>query len=84
VVLSLEGEVKEPADREARDQVKTKVREFARRYAKANRSIICRELLGVDLSTEEGSRIFKEQGLLTKVCAPAVRQAALILQDMLG
>ena len=55
-------------------------REFMDAFASQNGSYLCRDLLsGCVLTTEEGQRRFKEQGLLEKVCKPCVRSAAEIL-----
>jgi C_GCAxxG_C_C family probable redox protein len=58
-------------------------REFMDAFADRNGSYLCRDLLsGCVLTTEEGQRQFKEDGLLEKVCKPCVRSAAEILQKI--
>jgi C_GCAxxG_C_C family probable redox protein len=58
-------------------------REFMDAFAVRNGSYLCRDLLsGCELTSEEGQRRFKEDGLLEKVCKPCVRSAAEILQEM--
>ena len=58
-------------------------REFMDGFAVRNGSYLCRDLLsGCDLTSEEGQRRFKEDGLLEKVCKQCVRSAAEILQKM--
>jgi C_GCAxxG_C_C family probable redox protein len=61
----------------------TMTREFMDGFAVRNGSYLCRDLLaGYELTSEEGQRRFKEQGLLEKVCKPCVRSAAELLQKM--
>ena len=68
-------------DKDAKEQTYRLVREFAARFKARNGSIICRELLGCDISTPEGLEEFKRKGLHTAVCAGLVRGAAEILED---
>jgi len=57
-------------------------REFMDAFAVRNGSYLCRDLTGCDLTTEEGQRRFKEDGLLEKVCKQCVRSAAEMLEKM--
>ncbi len=60
-----------------------KIREFMDAFVVQNGSYLCRDLLsGCDLSTAEGRRRLKEDGLHEKVCGPCVRSAAELLQNM--
>jgi C_GCAxxG_C_C family probable redox protein len=55
-------------------------REFMDAFAVRNGSYLCRDLLsGCDLTSEEGRRHFKEDGLSEKVCKQCVRSAAELL-----
>ena len=69
-------------DRSVTEELYPGVREFMDGFAVRNGSYLCRELSGCDLTTEEGQRRFKEDGLLEKVCKPCVRSAAEMLQTM--
>ena len=59
------------------------VREFARRFEKRNGSSICKELLGCDISGQEGLKSAKDNGLFASVCPGLVRDAVEILEEML-
>ena len=50
-------------------------REFRRRFEAEMGNIGCRELTGVDLSTEEGVKQFMDSDTPQKVCFPAVGTA---------
>lgn len=56
---------------------------FASQFLERHGSLSCRELLACDISTPEGARIAKEQGLFRTKCVELVRDAALILEGML-
>lgn len=70
-------------DREAKERVYAKIREFAERFKTGNGSLVCRDLLNCDISTPEGYEVAKEKGLLTTICPKFVRDAAEILEEML-
>ena len=55
-------------DREAKERGYAKVKEFADRFKARNGSLVCRDLLGCDISTPEGHQIAKEKSLFTTVC----------------
>lgn len=68
------------------DDLETKKRayaltaDFEKEFEKLNGSIICKELLGFDLSKEEELKMIKEQGLFDKVCPKLIKDAILILE----
>jgi len=70
-------------DGNAKDRTYQLVREFVERFKERNRSIVCRELLGVHIGTPEGSQAFKEKGLKNAVCVKVVRDAAEIIGEIL-
>jgi C_GCAxxG_C_C family probable redox protein len=71
-------------DKEARERIYGMVREFARRFENRNGSIVCRELLGCDISKPEGIANAKENGLFASVCPKMVGDAAGILDEMIN
>jgi len=71
-------------DKEARERIYGLVREFARRFENRNGSIVCRELLGCDISNPEGAAAAKENGLFASVCPKLVGDAAEILEEMMN
>ena len=82
MVLGLRYGPKDVSDKSAKDDVYSKVTEFCRRYEARCDSIICRELLGCDISTEEGMKKAKENNLFETVCPRMVETAAEILEEM--
>jgi C_GCAxxG_C_C family probable redox protein len=60
----------------------TAVREFAARFVERNGTLVCRELLGCDVSTPEGMKQAKDNGLFRTICPQLVRDAGEILEEM--
>jgi hypothetical protein len=73
--------IREPA---ARTKFYGKVQDFVARFARKHGSTMCRELIGCDLSTPDGQKIFNEQGLHGGICTTLVRSAVEILDEMEG
>jgi len=60
------------------------VREFGDKFKARNGSVNCKELLGCDVTTDEGLATAKEKGLFASRCAELVQDAAEILQNILA
>lgn len=71
-------------DKQAKEETYGLVREFARRFEERNGSIMCRDLLGCDISKPEGLNAAKENGVFTSVCPDMLRDATEILEEMLS
>ena len=71
------------SDRDAKEVIYARVREFADRFKARNGSVACRDLLGCDIGTPEGFRHAKDEKLLTTLCPKFVRDACEILEEML-
>lgn len=70
-------------DKEVKEFTYSKVKEFAERFKKIHGTLKCRELLNVDLNTEEGHDFYKENCLHEKVCEKCVQDAVKILDEIL-
>ena len=57
--------------------------EFMNRFIEANGTVVCRELLGYDLSKTEDMAAIKEKGLFKTTCPELIRCAADILDIMI-
>ncbi len=58
--------------------------EFMNRFIEKNGSVVCRELLGYDLTKAEDKAIIDEQNLFRTVCPKMVESAAEILDEMIA
>lgn len=74
------GEGTEQRDR--RDRIIELTQEFIKEFKKQKGSVLCRDLLGCDISTKDGLTKAREQGAFN-VCADYVRLAGKILEKML-
>ncbi len=72
-----------PKDEEAREKTYAITREFMSRFEAKHGSLLCRELIGVDLSTDDGYSQAKERGVFHKLCPKFVADAADLLADLL-
>jgi hypothetical protein len=72
-----------PKDEEAKLKVYSKVKKFIEEFLKENNSIICKDLLGEDISTEEGLKKIKEKNLFKTICPKYVEDSVRILSEIL-
>ena len=72
-----------PDDPEAKVRSNALALEFERRFTAKNGSILCRELLGYNLSVPEELEILKSKGLFTTVCPKMVADAVVLADSML-
>lgn len=72
------------SDVESRAAQKAKAAQFLEEFEKREGSYICRDILGCDLSTEEGRSYAINKGLFKKICPKMVKTAAEITSEMLG
>jgi len=70
-------------DEQTKEKTYSLVREFVDRFKFRNGSIVCRELLGCDISTPEGRDLAKEKNLFTTLCPKFVQDAAEIIEQIL-
>lgn len=84
MVLGLKHATGDSSPQEKKENAYAAVREFVRRFEERNGSVVCRKLLGCDLSTPEGMRKAKDLDLVKKVCPKMVADAAEILDEMLA
>lgn len=59
-----------------------KTNEFMERFKSENESYICKEILGCDISTEEGRIYARENDCFKEICPIMVKSAVNILENM--
>ncbi len=67
-----------------RDKAYDLVERFVQEFRARNKTIVCRDLLGCDISTPEGMKQVKKKNLFTTVCPRFVGDAAEILEEILA
>lgn len=70
-------------DRETKKRLRAKAVEFEKEFIKRNGSLICKNILGLDLTVPEEFKEIKERGLFFTVCAELVCSTCEILDEML-
>jgi C_GCAxxG_C_C family probable redox protein len=68
---------------EAKQEVYRLGQDFMHRFEDQHGSLLCRTLIGVDISTPEGLQKARASGVTRFVCPKLVHQAAVLLQTML-
>jgi C_GCAxxG_C_C family probable redox protein len=68
---------------EARTKTYEVITQFIDKYNEHQRSILCRELLGCDISTPGGREFASEKELFSTKCPEFVREAAIIMEELL-
>ena len=58
------------------------VKELSQEFIAAYKTTQCRESIACDLNTPEGAEKFKEEKIMENVCAPCVRKAVEIVENL--
>lgn len=69
--------------RDGRDAVYRALGQFVEKFEQRNRVVVCKELLGCDISTPAGAQKATREGLFRNICPNLVKDAAQILEEML-
>lgn len=56
--------------------------DFTKRFKEANGSIVCRDLLGYDLTKAEDAAIIKEKNLFGTICPEMIKSAVEIIEEI--
>jgi C_GCAxxG_C_C family probable redox protein len=69
---------------EGRDATYGIAQEFMRRFEEKHSSLVCRDLIGFDISTPENRERAQQSGMFQNICPGLVRDAAEIVQELLA
>jgi C_GCAxxG_C_C family probable redox protein len=83
MVIGLRYGKTEVQDKQEKEMTYGLVKEFVDRFKSRNGSIVCRELLGCDISTPEGLKIAEDKNLIATLCPKFVQDAAEIMEQIL-
>ncbi len=83
MVFSLYAAMHSESNAQAKALSSELIREFDEKFRKIKGSVNCREILGVDLNSEEGKQEAEEKNLFETVCADAVKTATGIVEEIL-
>jgi C_GCAxxG_C_C family probable redox protein len=73
----------QPGETEQKDTMLAKKAEFEQKFIAENKSVVCRDILGYDLSIPEEMDQILEKDLLFTVCPKVVCSACNILDEMM-
>jgi C_GCAxxG_C_C family probable redox protein len=83
MVMGLLAGEKKKSDKAIRAESYRLANEFTCQFRERNGTVICRELLGCDISTPEGMKSAKDRKLFTTHCTKLVHDAAEIVSSIL-
>ena len=83
MVIGLKYGMGTDKDQDAKDRTYQIVNDFSNKFQEKNGSMMCREILGCDITTTEGRAYFDKNELLEKKCFRCVESAAEILENIL-
>jgi C_GCAxxG_C_C family probable redox protein len=83
MVIGLKYGMTEAGDKGSKERTIAKVNEFVGQFKNKNNSIICRDLLGYDISKPEDRKVVSEKGLTKIACPDFVRDAAELLEKII-
>ncbi len=83
MVLGLKYGQDREGDKESKEKTNGIVEEFNQRFKEKNGSIICRDLLGCDVSKENGRTYAKDNNLFDIVCTKIIRSSVEIIEEIL-
>lgn len=82
MVIGLATSGPNQTDPQLKQKTAARVRDFLARFKQRNKSILCRDLTGCDLSTPEGMQEARQKGVFDSVCPNAIRDAVQILGEI--
>ncbi len=83
MVIGMKYGQKKAGDTETRLRAARIEDDFMKRFAEANGSFVCRDLLGVDISVPEKAEYARSQGLFRDLCPRMVASAVEILEQII-
>jgi C_GCAxxG_C_C family probable redox protein len=83
MVIGLKHAKMLPDDDASRELSYALAQEFMDAFKERNKGLLCRELLGVDVSTPEGMAVVREKNLFATICPRFVQEAAELLEKLL-
>ena len=82
LVIGLKYGQNTPGDKISKDNCNAKVIEFMEKFKNKNGSIVCREILGFDLSIKEEYEEAQSQNLFKTRCVDMVKNSVTLLEEL--
>jgi len=71
-------------DDAAKENAYRLIRQFSGEFKTLNKTLMCKDLLGIDLTDKEEQKKAKEAGLFVKVCEKCITDSVTILERILS
>ncbi len=71
-----------PGDETPREKTYDLTREFIRKFENINSTTVCRDLIGYDLTDEQGLKKARASGVFQTLCRKYIADAVKTLEDM--
>lgn len=84
MVLGLKYGHYESDNNEQKSRAYSIASEYTKRFKKLNGSIVCRDLLGYDLTLPEDITCIKEKNLFGEICPKMIKSAVEVLENILA
>ncbi|MGO8703731.1 MAG: C-GCAxxG-C-C family protein [Candidatus Brocadiia bacterium] len=84
MTVGLKCAVKDATDLAAKAEANRIAQEFLARFKARSGSLLCRDIIGCDLSTAEGYKYALESGRHQTICPRAIRDAIEIIEELLN
>jgi C_GCAxxG_C_C family probable redox protein len=84
MVIGLKCSAKDASDRAAKAESGRIAQEFLARFQARSGSLLCRDIIGCDLSTPEGLKHAMESGRHNTICPKAIVGAVEIIEELLN
>jgi C_GCAxxG_C_C family probable redox protein len=82
MILGLRYGAAKVKDPEAKKRTNAAVQEFIKKFEACRGSIVCRDLLGCDIGTDDGFKRAQDEKLFSTICPKIVESAATILEEL--
>lgn len=83
MTLGLQSGQAHAEDQETKQKMYKIVTQFQDQFKALNGTIICKELLGHDISTEEGIKCIAQKGLSRSICDQMIQDAVTLVEEIL-
>ena len=83
MVIGLARGMANAEEKDLKEQTYQMTQAFIKEFEKRHKTIDCRDILGIDISTSEGLKEAKDRGLIKTICAPCVRSAVEIVGNII-
>jgi C_GCAxxG_C_C family probable redox protein len=83
MVIGLKYGKSKPDDDSAKEKTQARAKVFMEKFRDKHGSLVCKELVGCDISTVVGKRVFDETNCKERLCVGFVGDAVTILDEIL-